>query len=169
MKFLLQNNVISVCIRWFAMMFEIFFHHLIRNISRAPYSISYCPKMSAPISLPKFWKFFLQSPRCSSFQPLYQITHRFARRIFYMDMYMVFADYSFQYSNIFRIADLFYQITTSSLYFPLKNMVSVFCNPNYVCGQSGDTVTAIPLFAHPVNLQKCVATESLALKAHSFN
>ena len=170
MKFLFKYNIVSVYVARFSVMLKVLFYHLIRYIPCAPYTITYSPKMSPPITLRQIGIFFLKSSRCATFQSLYNITHRFNWRILYVDMDMVSTNYSFQNSNIFRIAYLFYQLSASFLYIALKNMISILSNPYNMYCQPRYAVAPLSLaFAHLSKVQKCVATESLALKAHSFN
>ena len=169
MKFLLQNNSIIIQIRWITVMFKIFLYHFISYIPCTPNSITYRPKMSSPIFFAKLRIFFLQSSRCSTFKPFYNITDVLRRAIFNMDMYMVFTYYSFKYSNIFNITYLFYQFPTSYLNITFENLISILGYPNYMSCKNRDGMTTSPLCFHNTKLIKCVATESLALKVHSFN
>ena len=170
MKFLFYYKIISALVIGFAMMFKIFFYHLVRYISRTPCSISYSPKMPTIISLPKFRIFFLKSARTPTLQSLYQITDRFRRWILYMDVNVIFTDYTLKNFYIFRFTYLTNQISTSFLNITFQNMVAIFCNPNYMHCQPSYSMPSSSLFlTHKVKLQKCVATESLALKVHSFN
>ena len=170
MKFLFQNNIISINVTRLSVMFKVLFYHLICYIARAPYTVTYRPKMLAPITFRQIWIFLLQSSRCSTLQPFYNITNRLRRRIFNMDVDVIFTNYSIQDSNIFRITYLFYQFSTSFLYITLQNMVSIFRNPYNVGRQARYAVTPMSLtFAHLTKVLNCVATESLALKVHSFN
>jgi hypothetical protein len=126
--------------------------------------------MPAPVALGQFRKFFLQSSRGPSLQSPYYIANRLRRWILNVDVDMILTYHPFQYPNIFCITYLFYQLPTSYLNIPFKNVKSIFRNPYYVGCQPRYTMTALPLFiTHRVKLQKWVATESLALKAHSFN
>src|SRR5690606_32716062 len=104
------------------------------------------------------------------FQPFYYITDRQTRPVLNMDVYMIFTNYPFKNFNIFCITNLLYQISTSFLYISCKNFISIFCNPNYVSSKPRYAMATNSLiFTHGVKLAICVATESLALKAHSFN
>ena len=87
-----------------------------------------------------------------------------------MDMQMILANNSLQYFNILRITNLLNQVSTSLLHIPFQNFISIFCDPNYVGSKPRNRMTTNSLiFTHKVKLAICVATESLALKAHSFN
>ncbi len=169
MKFLLQNYNIVIRIRWIAMMFKIFLYHLICYISCTPYSISYRPKMPTPISFTKLWKFFLKASGCATLQPFNYITNILRRTIFYMDMHVVFTYYTFKYSNIFNIAYLLYQIPTSYLNVTIKDFITILRYPNNMGGKYRNRMSFSPLFFYKTKLINCVATESLALKVHSFN
>jgi len=169
MKFLFQNNIITLQVRRGTVMLEIFLNHFICNITRTPNTLTFRPKMSAPITLIEYWKLFLKATRCSTLQPLYYITYFLRRSIFYMQMYMVFAYNATKNMDVFRITNLFYYISTSYLNVAFEYLISVFCNPNYVHRKPRYCVTLSPVFFHISNVQNCVATESLALKVHSFN
>ena len=135
MKFLFQNNRIGFSIAWLAMMFKIFFYHLIGYVARTPNTISNCPKMPTPISLGKGWVFFLQPARGSALQPLNYITYVQRGAVLNMDMHMILANNSFQYFNILRITNLLNQVSTSLLYIPFQNFISIFCNPMWAVSQ----------------------------------
>lgn len=170
MKFLFQNYiVVTIFISWISMVFKIILNNFICYVSCTPTRIPYCPKMTSPITFTQFWIFFLKSSSLSSFKTFYYRTNVLGWSIFYMDMYMVFAYYSFKNSNILRITNLFYQISTSYLNVTFENMITIFRNPNYMHGQPRNRMTHWPLFFHNSKIQKWVATESLALKVHSFN
>src|SRR6267378_7073 len=170
MKFLFKYNIIAICITRLTVMFKVFLNHFIGYIARTPCPISYRPKMSAPISLTQFRIFFLEPSGCPSLQSFHKVTKGKTGPIFNMDMHMIFTYYSFKYFNIFCIANLLYQVSASFLYISFKNFISIFCNPYYVSGKPRNTMVANTLlFTHKVKLAICVATESLALKAHSFN
>ena len=170
MKFLFQNNRIGFHITWLSMVLKIFLYHFIRYVSRTPNPISDSPKMPAPISFRKFWIFLLQPSRCPSFQPFNNVTYVQRGTILNMDMYMIPANNPFKYFNILCITNLLNKIATPLLDVSFQNFIPIFCNPNYVCSKPRYSVTTNTLiFTHNVKLAIWVATESLALKAHSFN
>ena len=170
MKFLLQDNIISFHVARLPMMLKIFLYHFICYVACAPHPITNCPKMPPPISFRKFWIFFLQPTRCSAFQAFNNITYVQRGAVLNMDMHMILANNSFQYFNILGIANLLNKVATASLDIPLQNFKPIFCNPNYVGSQPRHSMaTNALIFTHKVKLPICVATESLALKAHSFN
>ena len=170
MKFLFQNNRIGFHITWLTMVLKIFLYHFICYVSRTPNPISDSPKMPAPISFRKLRVFLLQSSRRPSLQPFNNITYIQRGTILNMDMHMILADNPFKYFNILRVTNLFNKIPTSTLDVSLQNFIPIFCNPNYVRSKPRHRMAANSLiFTHKVKLAICVATESLALKAHSFN
>ncbi len=170
MKFLLENNIISFNVRFLVVMFQVFLDHFIGNIACTPNTKSNCPKMPPPISFSNVGIFFLKSPRGSSFQSLNQLAHRLRRGIFYVDVNMILAYDPFQYFNIFRITNLLYQISTTRFNIAFQNMITIFSYPNYMGSKLRNCMISVSLgIFHARNLEKCVATESLALKAHSFN
>ena len=62
------------------------------------------------------------------------------------------------------------RIRFSFLDIAFQNFIPIFCNPNYVGRKPRNRVAPNSLIiTHKVKLAICVATESLALKAHSFN
>ena len=170
MKFLLQNNSISINVARLAMMLKIFLNHFVRYVACTPNTVPNCPKMSTPISLRKLWVFLLQSARSSSFQSLYDITYVQRWSVLNVNMHMIFANHSFKYLHIFRITNLLNKVAASLLDIPFQNLIPIFCNPNYVGRKPRHRMATDSLFfTHKVKLAICVATESLALKAHSFN
>ena len=169
MKFLLQNNIIIVQVRKFSIMLKVFLNHFICDIPSTPNSITNSPEMSTPISFTKIRILFLKTPGRSSFQSLNKITNTLRRAIFYMDVNMIFTDNSFKNLNIFSITYLLNQIPTPNLNISFENLKTIFCDPNYMCSQNRHCMTHSSLFLHQTKLIKCVATESLALKVHSFN
>ena len=60
---LLKDERIVVLVRWITMMFQILWHHFIRDIARPPRAVADCPKVVAPISLFEFWKRRLKKAR----------------------------------------------------------------------------------------------------------
>ena len=135
MKFLFNYKIIVRKVIWLSMGFKILFHHLVRYVASTPFSIADCPKVSPPVSFLEFWKFFLQPSRTPSFQSLNQITNRFRRWIFNMDVHLIFAHHSFQDFDIFRLANLSYQIPASLLKIPSRTEYLYFvthtmCNVN---------------------------------------
>jgi len=150
-------------------MFKIFFHHLISNISCTPNTITNCPKMSTLIFFSQIREFFLNPSRRSPFQTLNNITNVLRRSILNMNVNIIFTDNSSKNTNVFRVTNLFYQISTPYLNISFKNMITIFCNPNYVRSEPRYSMSHPPLLFHFIKIQKWVATESLALKMHSFN
>ena len=170
MKFLFQNNSISINVARLAVVLKVFLHHFIRYVAGAPNAITNCPKVPAPISLRKFWVFFLQPAGRSTLQAFNYIANVQRWPVFYMDMHMVFAHHTTKYLDILRITNLLDKLTASLLNITLQNFIPIFCNPNYVGRKPRYRVATYSLlFTHNVKLAICVATESLALKAHSFN
>ena len=170
MKFLLQNNSVSINVARFTVMLKVFFNHFICYVACTPYTIPNRPKVSPPISLRKFWVLFLQPAGRSTFQAFYNVANVQRWSVFDVDMHVVFAHNTFKYLDILRITNLLYKITASLLNIALQNFISIFCNPNYVGRKPRYCMAANSLFfTHKVKLAICVATESLALKAHSFN
>lgn len=152
------------------MMLQILINHLIGYVTCAPGTITYCPEMATPIAFAQFWILFLQTTRCPPLQTFNKITNRKRRTIFYMNVNMILAHNSFQNTYIFRIADLLNKFSATKLNITNQNLVTILGNPyNMHCQPSNSMTTNSLFFTHSVNLTKCVATESLALKAHSFN
>jgi hypothetical protein len=170
MKFLLQNNSISINVARFTVVLKVFLNHFIRYVARTPNTIPNRPKVPTPISLRKFWVLFLQPPRRSTFQAFNNIANVQRWSVFDVDMHVVFAHNAFKYLDILRITNLLHKLTASLLDVTIQNFISIFCNPNYVGRKPRYCVATNSLFfTHKVKLAICVATESLALKAHSFN
>ena len=87
-----------------------------------------------------------------------------------MHMNMIFADNTFQDFHILRITDLLYQVTATLLNIAFQNLISIFGNPNHMRRQPRHRMATSSLFiTHSPNVRSWVATESLALKVHSFN
>jgi len=144
----LKYEHVAFTIAWFSVVLQILLHHLFRDVSCAPRSISYRPEMFAPVSSLQLRIFLLEQSRGSPFDSSYQIWHRFRWRIFYVHMHMVFAHYSFEYLDIFRVADLHDQISAPNFYIPLQHMVSVFRYPDYMCCKSRNAVAVVAILLH---------------------
>ena len=129
-------------------MLQILRHHLVCNIAAAPSSISYCPEVLAPVLPPQFWEFFLQSPRCSPFQPLHHIAYQLRWRVLNQHMHMILAHYTFQYSDVFCIAYLHDQVSTALLDLPLQDGVAVLRHPDQMNTQARDGVAAVAILRH---------------------
>jgi hypothetical protein len=170
MKFLLQNDSIGLNVARLPMMLKVFLYHFISYVASAPNTVTNCPKMPTPIPFRKLRILLLQSSGGSPLQTFNNITYIMRWTIFDMDMHMVLANHSFKDLYILRITNLLNQFTTSLLNIPFQNLIPIFCNPNYVGRKPTHRMaTNAKLFTHQVKLPICVATESLALKAHSFN
>jgi len=78
---------------------------------------------------------------------------------------MVLAYHSFKNPNILGIAYLFDKVPAPDLDIALENMVTIFRDPDYMSRQPGYCMAGPSLLVcHTSNIEKCVATESLALK-----
>jgi len=145
MKFLLKNYNIFIRIRRIIMLFKIFLYHIIRYISRTPYTVSHCTKMTSPISFTRFRIFFLKSFRCTTL-PLFNYIFNTLRLdgILCRNIYNLYLLRPFEFYN-----DTLLQ----------KKMVEKYRN----------RLTISPLFFYKSKSIKCVATESLELKVHNFN
>ncbi len=165
MKFLFQNNIIIIHIGRITMMLKVFLHHLVGNIARAPYSISNGPKVTAPVLLGKLREFLLKTARRPSLEAFHQVTHLLRGMVLDMYVHMVLAYDTHKHPYIFRITVLLDKITASGLDIALENLVSIFGDPYYVGGHPRYRVVRPSLIiSHITNIEKCVATESLALK-----
>ena len=152
------------------MVLKIFLYHFICYVSSTPNTITDCPKMPAPISFRQGWIFLLQSSRCSPLQSFNNITYTQRWTILNVDMYMILANNTLQNLYVLRITNLFNKLTASLLNISLQNTISIFRNPNDVGSKPRYSMATNTLFCtHKPKLAICVATESLALKAHSFN
>lgn len=162
MKFLFNHEIIVRQVTRLSMVIKILFHHFICYIAYTPCTVTNCPKMSPPVSLFKNRKFYLKPSGTSSLQSLHYITDGFRWWIFNMDMHMIFNYYSFQYFYILRFTDLSNYVSVSLLNITTKYPIPIFCNPNDVHCQPSDCVTTVPrTLAHPLKLQKSVATKVL--------
>ncbi len=130
------------------MMFQRFLHHFIRDIAATPRAVSDCPKMIAPIAFFQLWKFCLQQPRRATFQAFNQIRQSKFWRIFDVHMNVVFADYTRQNPNIFRVANLNQQISTARFYIAFQNVIAIFSTPNKMHGQPRNRVMTVSIFFH---------------------
>ncbi len=153
MKFLFQYEIISVHIRLIAVMFKIFFNYFICYISCAPNSVTNYPKMSPPLSFISLWEFLLKTTRSSAFRSLYNIADVFRRLVFYVHVYMILAYYSCKNLDILRITNLLDQVSTSYLNISFENMISICCNPYYMCGQSRYSMPHYSLSYHYSNME----------------
>jgi hypothetical protein len=168
MKFLFQNIKVRFLIGRITVVFMIFLNHFICDVSFTSDPITDFKKKFAPIAFPKIRKFFLKESGRPSFQSFYKIAFGLRWTILLMDMHMVFSNNHFRYSHIPRIKYLRDQILTSYLDVAFKNMLSIFCNPNYMyCMDRNGSPIRLCFFMNQ-RIQNWVATESLILKVHSF-
>ena len=65
-----------------------------------------------------------------------------------MHMHVVFTYYTFEYPNIFRIADLDDQIAAPHFNLSLQHVVSVLCHPNYVYCESRNAMAVVAIVLH---------------------
>ena len=169
MKFLFQYNSISVLIRRIPVMLKILLNHFIAYITGTPNTITNSPKVFTPISFTKIGKLLLKPTRSTALQTFYYITYSLRKAIFNMKVNMIFAYNSLENANIFSITNLLDQSSTSELNISLKNMITIFGNPNYMrCKPRYGMTQSSLFFFHKPKIQKWVATESLALKVHSL-
>jgi hypothetical protein len=170
MKFLLQNNSVSINVAKFTVRLKVFLNYFICYVARAPNTIPNRPKVSPPISLRKFWLRFLQPAGRSTFQAFNNVANVQRCPVFDVPIHVVFANNTFKDLDILLIANLLHKLTASLLDVALQNFISIFCNPNYVGSKPRYCMATNSLFfTHKVKIAIYVATESLALKAHSFN
>ncbi len=170
MKFLLQNDSIGLNVARLPMMLKIFLYHFISYVACTPNTVTNCPKMPTPIPFRKLRILFLQSSGGSPLQTFNNITDVQRWPVFNVDMHVIFTHHALKYLNILNITYLLDKLTTSLLNITFQNLIPIFCNPNYVGRKPRHCMaTNAKFFTHQVKLPICVATESLALKAHSFN
>ena len=129
-------------------MLQVLSDHFFCDVARAPHSVPDGPEMSPPVLLPKLRELFLESARASALQPLDQVTDGLRRRILYEHVDVVFADHTLKYANIFSISDLNDQLTTPLLDIALEHVVAVLGDPDQVCREPGNCMTAVSLFSH---------------------
>ncbi len=161
MKSLLKNNSVSINVASFTVMFKVFLNHFIRSMSvlQTPYPI-------APKCRPKY---LLESSGYSScnlrdVRPFKRLT---ISLMFSDGLYLLTTPLSILTSSESQIC---FTSSRHLLDVPLQNFISIFCNLNYVGRKPKYGVATNWLFfTHKVKLTICVATESPALKAHSFN
>lgn len=165
MKFLFKYNIIIVHIGRIPMMFEIFIDHLVGDIARAPYSIAYRPKVTAPVFLAKGGEFLLKATGRPSLKPFHKVAQLLRRTVpdMYVDMVLTYG--SLKDAHVLRITDLLDKVAAPDLHIALENVVSIFRDPYDMRRQPRYGMARSPLFvSHSPNIEKCVATESLALK-----
>gem|GEM_PF-3348645 len=166
MKFLLQNNRVSINITRLMVVLKIFMNHFIIYAICAPNTVPEGSKMPTLIPLRKFRVFFSQSSGSSAFQPFDNIAYIQQWSALNMVLHMVFANNPLKCFHIFQITNWFNKLAVIRKDNPFQNFISIFCNPNYVGCKLGYCVTTfLLLFTHKVRLSIFVATESLVLKA----
>lgn len=165
MKFLFQNNIVIVHVGRIAMMFKVILDHLICDVARAPYPITYGPKVAAPVFLGKDREFLLKTARCPPLETLHKVTHSLGRSVLNMYVHMIFAYNTFKDPNILRITNLLDKFTAPDLDITLENLITIFRDPYNMNRQPRYRMSRPSLLIyHSTNIEKCVATESLALK-----
>ena len=90
--------------------------------------------------------------------------HRFLKRMKFLFQNNIIRICIRRISMMFKI--LLYHLISNVAF---KNMITIFCNPNYVRIKPRYSMSKTSLLFHNSKIQKWVATESLALKVHSFN
>lgn len=129
-------------------MLKILLHRLFRDVARTPSSIPDCPEVSPPVPLVQLRVFLLQQAAGAPLHPLDQIRERLRRWILDVHVDMIFTDYSFKYPDIFSVADLQEQVSTSDLDVTFKHMITILRDPDDVCRQPCDRVPAVPIIFH---------------------
>ena len=129
-------------------MFQVLFNQLIRNVARAPRAISDGPEVPSPVSLLQRWVFLLQQATGTPFHPFDQIRHSLRRRILDVHVDMIFTDYSFENADIFGVADLQEQVSTSELDVTFKHVITVLRDPDDVQVNAKDRVRAVSVVRH---------------------
>lgn len=133
-------------------MLKVFLHHLFRDVARAPCSIPDCPEVLPPILFPEAGVFFLKTAAGSPFHPLEQIRQRFRRCILDMHGDVVCAHYSFENSHVFGVADLHEQVPTPDFDVACQHMVTILRDPDDMCRQPRNCMTAVPVLCHQARL-----------------
>ena len=112
------------------MMLKILLHRFFRDVACAPCAVPDCPEVSAPVPLAQRGELLLEQPRCPPFEAFHQVRERLRWRILDMHVDMIFADHSFQDADIFGVADLHQQLSTSNFEVALQNVVAVLGTPH---------------------------------------
>lgn len=147
------------------MVLKVILDHLVGDISRAPYSIPNGPKVPTPVLLGKNREFLLKTARRPSLEAFHKVAHLLRGTVLDMYVHMVLAYNAFKDPYIFRITNLLDKISAPNLNITLEHVVPVFSNPHYMGGQPRYRMAGPSLLiSHITNIEKCVATESLALK-----
>jgi hypothetical protein len=121
--------------------------------------------MPPPVLFGKLREFLLKTARRSSREAFHKVANLLRLTVLDMHVYMVLAYHTHKDTYIFRVTDLLDKVTAPDLDISLKNVVSVFRDPYYVGGQPRYRMARPSLLiSHITNIEKCVATESLALK-----
>ena len=129
-------------------MLKIFLHRLFRDVARAPRAVSYCPEVTAPISLAQGRVLFLKPAARPPLHPLDQVTERLRRRVLDVHMDVVFAHHAFEDAHVLGVADLHEQVPASHLDVTCEHFVAVLRDPDDVRRQSRDSVPAMPILFH---------------------
>ncbi len=130
------------------MMLKILLHRFFRDVARAPCTVPDGPEVPPPISLAQRGKLLLEQPRCPPFEAFHQLRERLRRRIFDVHVNMIFADHAFQDADIFAVADLHQQLSTSNFEVALQNVVAILGTPYDVRRQSRDGMSTMPIIFH---------------------
>lgn len=165
MKFLFKYNVVIVHIGRIAMVPKVVLDHLVGDVPCTPYTISNGPKVVAPIFLAKGREPLLKTARCPCLEALYKVAYFLRGTVLDMYVHVVLAYHAFKDTHILGITDLLDKVSAPDLDIALENMETIFGDPNYMRRQPRYRMTGLSLlFSHITNIEKCVATESLALK-----
>ena len=129
-------------------MLQILLHRFLRDVARAPGTVPDGPEVASPVSLLQRWVFLLEQAGGAPFHPLDQIRHRLRGRILDVHVDMIFTDDPFEYPDIFGVADLQEQVSTSELDVTFKHVITVLRDPDDVRRQTCDRVPAVPVIFH---------------------
>lgn len=130
------------------MVLKVFLHQFFRHVACAPGPVPNRPEMLAPIPSSQLWVFLLQHPGGPPFESFHQIANGFRGRVFNVHMDVILTDYSFQYSHVFRVADLHQQIPASHFDFPFQYVITIFRHPDYMGDHSRHTMRVMPIRFH---------------------
>ena len=135
------------------MMLQILVHHLIGDLSGAPYAIADAPKMPASVASLERRVFLQELTRRATFDAAYNLADRMLRRVGKMQMHMIATDHSFDDLHVKGIADLPQEVTAPLLDLSAQHAVAVLRAEDQMDLESIDAMATSTLL-HARNLLK---------------
>ena len=125
---------------------DVLIDHFLRDIARAPCTITYGPKVPSPVTLLQMRELVLKEAGCSAFESLHDVGDGEFGRILHVHVNVIGAHCTLEYTDVFTVADLYEKLSATLLHVPCEHVVAVFGYPDDVDGHPSERVTAMPVW-----------------------